>query len=152
MPIQNAIQAINYYSDILNDEDAEKAGVSKRNQQRELYINEYDLRKILTQHLQTTEDCDKNIIDVFILELKDTIEPDYVSNYFRRFKIEGSGNIRSQLLSIKSRGGLSKGDNSLKHGGTQNFDRTSYDNFTKTLNELDSQSFDERDQTEFSQP
>ena len=92
----------------------------------------------MCQHLQTTEDCEKNIVDIFISELRDSIEPDFVSNYFRRFKIEGSGNVKNQLLSIMSRGGLAKSNrlhDSVLHSGTNNLmgERSGFDKFAKTL-------------------
>ena len=85
--MNQALEAVDYFAEILSEEDDRKVRKAKPGALKDKYINEYDLRKILSQHLVTTGNSEKNIVDVFILELKDSIEPDYVSNYFRRYPI-----------------------------------------------------------------
>ena len=85
-PISETIKAVKHYQ-FLED--------------HEWFINEFDLRRILNQHLPNRENDGVDVLDTFIFQLKTSLPPN-ATNFFRRFKVnEVDEQLKAILNTVK---------------------------------------------------
>lgn len=85
-PISQAIQAIECYEQERYDTfKARPIDRKKSTDTSNHFINELDLRKILSQYLHSNSD--HNIVDVFLHQLPTSLPADGM-HFFRRFKVD----------------------------------------------------------------
>ena len=102
-PINQALQAIECYEqeryDTFKPRPIDRK--SKKNTDASTadhYINELDLRKILSQYLHNYN-SDSNMVDVFIHQLPSSLPADGM-HFFRRFKVDDVYNSLASLMDI----------------------------------------------------
>ena len=102
MPIAGAVQAIEYYQEMIEETQDQKDQTNdyrRQVQKKEVaYISELDLRKVLGSHLISPGDKgdEVDLLEVFVAQLPHTLKPGFDS-FFRRFRVD---DVKESLLSI----------------------------------------------------